>query len=189
MLNYSECVPRKAILVEGHPYEVISSHVFQKQKSRPVNNVRVKSLLTGKTIDMVLHQYEKFEEADMGTREVKYLYLNRGEYWFCDPKNPSDRFQLSDTQVGESIKFIKPNTLIEANTFNEDIIGLKLPIKVELKITEAAPAVKGNTSGNALKTVTLETGATVNVPMFINEGDIIRVNTETGDYAERVEKA
>ncbi len=189
MLNYNDCVVRKSILVEGHPYEVISSHVFQKQKSRPVNNVRLKSLLSGKTLDMVFHQYEKFEEADMGSREVKYLYENRGEYWFCDPKNPSDRFNLNTDLVGESIKFIKPNTVLEAGTFNDEIINLRYPIKVELKVTECAPAVKGNTSGNALKTVTLETGATMNVPMFINEGDIIRINTENAEYTERAEKA
>ncbi len=189
MLNYSECVPRKAILVEGHPYEVITSHVFQKQKARPVNNVRLKSLLTGKTLDMVFHQYEKFEEADMGVKEIKYLYLNRGEYWFCDPKNPSDRYKLTDDQVGTNIKFIKPNSTLEATTFNDEIIALRYPIKVELKITESAPAVKGNTSGNATKAAVLETGATIHVPMFINEGDVIRINTETGDYAERVEKA
>jgi elongation factor P len=189
MLNYSECLPRKAILIEGHPYEVITSHVFQKQKSRPVNNVRLKSLLTGKTLDLVFHQYEKFEEADMGSREVKFLYENRGEYWFCDPKNAGDRFKLSDEQVGDNIKFIKPNSILDSTTFNDEIIAIRYPIKVELKITESAPAVKGNTSGNATKAVVLETGATIHVPMFINEGDIIRINTETGDYAERVEKA
>jgi elongation factor P len=87
------------------------------------------------------------------------------------------------------MKFIKPNSILDSTTFNDDIIAIRYPIKVELKITEAAPAVKGNTSGNATKAVVLETGATIHVPMFINEGDVIRINTETGDYAERVEKA
>jgi elongation factor P len=120
---------------------------------------------------------------------VKYLYTNRGEFWFCAPNNPRDRFQLSEEQVGEGMRFIKPNDVIGAKTFNEEIFSLKLPPKVDLKVTEAPPAVKGDTSGKASKIATLETGATVAVPLFIGEGDIVKVNTETGEYAERVEKA
>lgn len=189
MLNYNEILPRKVILIDDEPYEVLDAHVFQKQKSRPVNHTKVKNLLTGNVKEVVFHQFEKAEEADMGVREVKYLYANRGEFWFCDAKDASDRFTLDSEHVGVNIKFIKANTVLEATTFNDDIIGLRYPIKVELKVTESAPAVRGNTSGNATKIVTLETGATANVPMFINEGDIIRINTDTGEYTERVEKA
>ena len=189
ILNYSEILPRKIILIDDQPYEVLDAHVFQKQKSRPVNHTKVRNLLSGSVKEVVFHQFEKAEEADMGTREVKYLYENRGEYWFCDKNDASNRFKLPQEQLGDSIKFIKPNTIIDSTTFNDDIIGLKYPIKVELKITEAPPAVRGNTSGNATKAVVVETGATIYVPMFINEGDIVRINTESGDYAERVEKA
>lgn len=189
MLNYNEILPRKVVLIDDQPYEVLDAHVFQKQKSRPVNHTKVKNLLSGSVKEVVFHQFEKAEEADMGTKQVKYLYTNKGEYWFCDAKDPANRFTLDNDHVGTSMKFIKANTLIDATTFNDDIIGLRYPIKVELKVTESAPAVKGNTSGNAQKSVTLETGAIAYVPMFINEGDIIRINTETGEYTERVEKA
>ncbi len=189
ILNYSEILPRKIILIDDQPYEVLDAHVFQKQKSRPVNHTKVKNLISGSVKEVVFHQFEKAEEADMGTKEVKYLYMNKGEYWFCDAKDPSDRFKLPEAQLGNSIKFIRTNSIIDSTTFNDDIIGLKYPIKVELKITEAPPAVRGNTSGNATKAVIVETGATIYVPMFINEGDIVRINTESGDYAERVEKA
>lgn len=188
ILNYSEILPRKIILIDDQPYEVLDAHVFQKQKSRPVNHTKVKNLLSGSVKEVVFHQFEKAEEADMGQREVKYLFSNKGEFWFCDPKVAADRFKLSDAQVGDGMRFIKPNTIIDSTTFNGDIIGLRLPVKVELKVSEAAPAVRGNTSGNATKAVVLETGATVYVPMFINEGDIIRINTETNEYTERVEK-
>lgn len=188
-LDYSEIVPRKIILVDDEPYEVVSSHVFRKQKAKPQNATKLKSLLTGKVIEYSFHASDRAEEADMGTREVKYLYENRGEYWFCDANNPSDRFKLSVDTVGDTIKFIKQNTVLDGRTFNDDIISVKYPIKVELKVTEAAPAVKGNTSSGALKQVTLETGATIMVPLFINEGDILRINTETGEYTERAEKA
>lgn len=189
MLNYSEILPRKIILIDDQPYEVLDAHVFQKQKSRPVNHTKVRNLITGSVKEVVFHQFEKAEEADMGTKEVKYLYSNRGEYWFCDANDPKDRFKLPEDQLGDSIKFIKANSILDATTFNGDIIGIKYPIKVELKITEAPPAVRGNTSGNATKAVVVETGATIYVPMFINEGDIVRINTESGEYAERVEKA
>ena len=189
ILNYSEILPRKIILIDDQPFEVLDAHVFQKQKSRPVNHTKVKNLISGSVKEVVFHQFEKAEEADMGQREVKYLFSNKGEFWFCDPKVPSDRFKLNDAQVGDGMRFIKTNTIIDSTTFNGDIIGLRLPVKVELKVTEAAPAVRGNTSGNATKAVVLETGATVYVPMFINEGDVIRINTETNEYAERVEKA
>ncbi len=189
ILNYNEILPRKIILIDDQPYEVLDAHVFQKQKSRPVNHTKVRNLISGSVKEVVFHQFEKAEEADMGTREVKYLYLNRGEYWFCAANDPKDRFQLTHDQLGENIKFIKANTIIDATTFNDEIIGLKYPIKVELKVTESAPAVRGNTSGNATKAVVLETGATIYVPMFINEGDILRINTDTGEYTERVEKA
>ena len=189
MLNYSEILPKKTILIDDQPYEVLDAHVFQKQKSRPVNHTKVKNLLTGSVKEVVFHQFEKAEEADMGTKEVKYLFENRGEFTFCDAKNPADRFKLTDGQLGDGIHFVKPNSVIEATTFNDDIIGMRYPIKVELKVTEAAPAVRGNTSGNATKIVTLETGATINTPLFVNTGDIIEVNTETGAYTARLEKA
>jgi elongation factor P len=189
ILNYSEILPRKIILIDDEPYEVLDAHVFQKQKSRPVNHTKVKNLLSGSVKEVVFHQFEKAQEADMGSREVKYLYENRGEYWFCAAEDPKDRFKLDDEHLGDGIHFMKPNSVVDATTFNGNIIGIRYPIKVDLKVTESAPAVRGNTSGNATKTVTLETGATVNVPMFINEGDILRINTETGEYTERVEKA
>lgn len=189
ILNYSEILPRKIILIDDQPYEVLDAHVFQKQKSRPVNHTKVRNLISGSVKEVVFHQFEKAEEADMGTKEVKYLYANKGEYWFCGASDPKDRFTLSADQLGDSIKFIKTNSIIDSTTFNDEIIGLKYPIKVELKITEAPPAVRGNTSGNATKAVIVETGATIYVPMFINEGDIVRINTDSGEYAERVEKA
>ena len=120
---------------------------------------------------------------------LKKNELKKAQAAECDPENPKDRFALSDAVVGKMIKFVKLNSIVTARTFDENVFELELPPKVELKVTESAPAVRGNTSGNANKIVTLETGATVNVPLFINEGDIIRINTETGEYNERVAKA
>lgn len=189
MLDYNEVTPHKFILRDGEPYEVLTHWVFRKQQRKPVNQTKLRNLISGKVVEITFHQADKVEEADMGTREIKYLYANRGEHWFCDPKNLSDRFLLSAAVIGDALRFIKTNSTVEGITFEDRIISIRPPVKADLRVTEAAPAVKGNTSGNALKTVTLETGTTMNVPMFINMGDIIRVNTETGEYTERAEKA
>ncbi len=185
MLDYSEITERKYIVFNDEPWEIITSHVFRKQQRKPVNAVKMKNLITGKVTEQSFHVSEKVEEAEIDKIEAKYLYANRGEFWFCDPTNPSDRFQISETILGNRGKFIKPNTIIKVLKFGDITIGIDMPIKVELKVVEAHAAVKGNTAQGATKIVKLETGAEINVPMFIKEGEIIKVNTETGEYTER----
>ncbi|HEY4478668.1 MAG TPA: elongation factor P, partial [Candidatus Paceibacterota bacterium] len=96
MLEYSEIVERKYIIMDGLPYEVISSHVFRKQQRKPVNATKLKNMITGKVTEYSFHQSEKVEEAEIDSKEVKYLYNNRGEFWFCDPKNPSNRSSINE---------------------------------------------------------------------------------------------
>lgn len=185
-LNYDEIKERKYIVLDGQPWEVLTSHVFRKQQRKPVNAVKLRNLKSGKVTEQSFHVSEKVEEAEIENRDVKFLYENRGEYWFCDPENPSNRYKIENELIGAEIKFIKQNSIITALVFDDEVIGLKFPIKVELKVTEAHDAVKGNTAQGGTKQVVVETGAVVNVPMFIKQGEIIRINTETGDYAERV---
>lgn len=171
--------------MDGQPFEVVSSHVFRKQQRKPVNQTKLKNLITGKVIEYSFHQSEKVEAADIGYKDLTYLYNNRGEWWFCEGNDKSKRMSFTEEVVGSQGQFLKENSSVQALTFNDTVIGLKLPIKVELKVTEAPPNVKGNTATGGTKTVTLETGAQVNTPLFINEGDILRINTETGEYVER----
>lgn len=184
-LEYDEIKERKFIVLDGQPWEVLSSHVFRKQQRKPVNATKLRNVITGKVTERSFHVSEKAEEADIGKKEIKYLYENRGEYWFCDPQDPSDRFKIKNEMIGPEIKFIKQNSIVEAMIFDEEIIGIKFPIKVDLKVVEAHDAVKGNTAQGGTKVVKVETGANVNVPMFIKEGEMIRINTETGEYTER----
>lgn len=188
MLQYNDVTPGKFILLDGAPYEVLDSHVFRKQQRKPVNQTKLRHLITGKVTDYSFHHSDKVEEADLRTREIKFLYMNKGEYWFCEINDPAKRFALTQDVVGDRGLYLKGNTEVEALEFEENVIGVKVPIKMELKVKEAAPAVKGNTVQGGTKTVTLETGATIQVPMFINEGDVLRINTETGEYVERVSK-
>jgi elongation factor P len=185
MLDYSEITERKYIVFNGEPWEVLSSHVFRKQQRKPVNATKLKNLITGKVTEQSFHVSEKVEEAQIDSKEAKYLYNNKGEYWFCEPQDPSKRFSLSDEVIGPRGKFLKVNSVIEVLSFEDTTIGVKMPIKVELKVVEAHPAVKGNTAQGGTKTVKLETGAEIQVPMFIKEGEVVRVNSETGEYTER----
>ncbi|MCC7004578.1 elongation factor P [Candidatus Nomurabacteria bacterium] len=186
MLEYNEITERKYIIFEKEPYEVLSSHVFRKQQRKPVNATKMRNIITGRIVEHSFHVSDKAEEADLGSRDIKYLYNNRGEFWFCEANDPSKRFKLEESMLGVQSKFLKQNSIAKAMIFEEKIIGVKLPIKVELKVVEAPDAVKGDTAKGGNKQIKLETGAVINAPMFVKEGDIVRINTETGEYTERV---
>jgi elongation factor P len=186
MLDYNEVTVRKYIVLEGEPYEVLSSHVFRKQMRKPVNATKLKNLMSGRVVEHSFTATDRVEEAEVVTRKVKFLYENKGEWWFCEESDPGKRFKIDAEMIGTPGKFMKANSLVEVASFEDKPFGVKLPIKVELKVTDAPPAVRGDTAKGGNKVITLETGATVNAPMFITEGEIVRINTETGDYVERV---
>ena len=189
MLQYNEVREKKIIIYNDEPCEVVESHVARTQQRKPQNQVKLKSLISGKTIAATFHVSDTADEADIIKREVKFLYHNRGEYWFCDIDNPKNRFKLEENLMGEAGKFLKANgdvtALIWDNDGEERTIKISLPIKMEFKVKEAPPAVRGDTSKSGNKIITLENDTTISTPMFINEGDTIRVNTETGEYVER----
>lgn len=192
MLNYNEIKERKYIVLDGDPYEVLSAHVFRKQQRKPVNQTKLRNMVNGSIRAETFHANDTVQEADLDRGKVKFIYKkdnrreNRTEFWFTDPEKPSDRFELSENVVGDLYKYIKEGSEVDSLLFNDEVIGLKIPIKVELKVVEAAPAVKGNTATGANKQVTLETGLVINTPLFINEGDVLRINTDSGEYVERV---
>lgn len=194
LLEYNHIREGVHIVLDGEPYEVVSSHVARKQQRKPVNQTKIKHLVTGRVTERTFQSSDKAEAADISKKPIKFLYFKPGnggrsdEYWFSAENDPSDRFTLPHDMVAHPLKFIKQNGTVDALTFNDDIVGLKLPVKVELKVKEAEPAVKGNTATGATKTVTLETGIKITTPLFINEGDILKINTDTGDYIERVKE-
>jgi len=188
VLEYNEITVGKVIIFQGEPWQVIASHVFRKQQRKPVNATKLKNLITGRVTENSFHQSEKVEEADLEFKDIKYIYSNpaKNEYWFHEDGDPSKRFALKEEQIGYGSKFLKKDTLAKAMIFDEKIIGVQMPIKIELKVVEAPPAIKGNTAQGGNKVVKVETGVSVNAPLFINEGDTIVVNTENGEYASRV---
>ncbi len=185
MLTYNEILPKKFIVRDGAPYEVLDARIFRMQQRKPVNQTKLRNLFTGKVTEVTFHQPDKVAEAEIDSREIKYLYSNRGQYWFCEKDIPAQRFSLTAEAVGEGGKFLKANSLVTRLSWSGNLIGVKLPIKVALTVAEAPPAVRGDTSKGGTKQITLETGATISAPLFISEGDTVRVNTETGEYVER----
>lgn len=188
-LNYNEIKEKNVIVFNNEPHVVLSTHVFRKQQRKPVNITKLKSLISGRVVEQTFHQNETALEADLESKLITFIYRKPGEYWFHPVGTPSERFMLPEETVGSAGKYLKERSELKAMVFNDEIIGVQIPIKVDLKVKEAAPAVKGNTSSGATKDVVLETGAPLQVPQFINAGDIVSVNTETESYSERVEKA
>ena len=190
MLDYSEIKKGKVIIYEDEPYVVLDNHVARTQQRKPQNQVKMRSLISGRGVNTVFHASDRAEEADITKRPIKFLYEAKGEFWFCDTKNPSDRFKLDAILVEDSKKFLKSNMEVEAMVFDfddeEKIIGIKLPVKMEFIVKEAPPMIKGASATGGNKRVTLENGTQVEVPLFISEGEKVRINTETGEYVERV---
>jgi len=189
-LQYNEIREKKIIIHDDEPCEIVESHVARTQQRKPQNQVKLRSLISGKVFPATYHVSDSADEADIEKREVTFLYSNKGEYWFCDPNDKSNRFKLDVALVGDAAKFLKANSnataLVWIDDENEKIIKITLPIKMEFKVKEAPPAVRGDTSKGGIKVIVLENGTSINAPMFISEGETVRINTETGEYVERV---
>lgn len=188
-VEYNQITVKKTVTMDGDPYLVLSNSISKKDRQKASNNVRMKNLRTGNVIERTFHQSDVLEDAYLEKRDVKYLYTNKGESWFCEIDNPRERFSLSAEVVGDMPQYVTENSDVQALLFDDQIMSINTPIKVELKVKEAPDAVKGNTSSGATKEATVVTGHVLQVPQFINTGDIIAINTETGQYSERVEKA
>ena len=189
MLSYTGLKPGTVFLKDGEPFKVLEYAFLRMQQRRRVARLKIKNLISNKVLDYTAHQTDEFEEAEIEVLPIRFLYNHRGEYWFSASDNQKERFSLSEEAIGGQVRFLKPNLEVKAHKFQSRIINIELPIKVELKVVEAPPGLKGNTAQGGTKAVVVETGAKIDVPLFINEGDFIRVNTATGEYAERTEKS
>ncbi|MDO8593876.1 MAG: hypothetical protein Q7R59_03195 [bacterium] len=188
-LSYNEILPKCIINYNNEPYEVLSAHIFRMQQRKPVNQTKLRQLVGGKVVEISFHQNETVTEANVGKMQANYLYTNRGESWFAEEGNAKNRFSFSEGIVHDKVQWLAPNTAVAVLTYEDKPMTIKIPVKVELEVKDAPPTVKGNTVSGGTKLVELVTGARVDVPLFINTGDIVRINTDTGTYTERVEKA
>ncbi len=187
-LGVNELKPKTYFLYEDQPYVVIETHHLKMQQRRPTVQVRMRNLINGKLLERNFAQSDVFEPADVNRRVVKYLYAHRSDFFFSYSDDPSKRFQLNDEKLGDLVKFMKANTTMDAIEYDGEIITVELPVKMDFKVTEAPPAIRGDTAQGGVKQITIETGASVNAPLFIEQDDVVRINTQTGEYVERVEK-
>jgi len=187
MLSYFDLRKGTQFILEGQPYEVLEFRQIKKGRGSATVQVKIRNLINGTVLEKTLHQGETFEEAELQKIEIKFLYCHRDKFYFSEIQNPKNRYELTKNQIGSAIKFLKPNQTLTGILFQNKFINITLPIKINLKVIEAAPGLKGDRAQAGTKTVTLETGAKINVPLFIKEGDIIEVNTEKGEYIKRIE--
>ena len=188
-LSYNEILPKTVIDYNGELYEVLSSHIFRMQMRKPVNQTKLRNMITGRVTEISFHQNETVQEADVDTMDALYLYTNKGASWFAEVDNAKNRFSFPEDAVHDKVQWLIQNAPVEVGTYQEKPITVKIPVKADLKVTEAPPGIKGDTAQGGSKLVTLESGAEVNAPLFIKAGDVIRINTDTGEYVERVSKA
>lgn len=186
MLSYNDLKPGTVFILDKQPYQVLEFNFLRMQQRKPVAQTKIKNLITGKIISRNFQPSETFEEASVDYRAVKFLYNHRGKFVFCDEKDSSKRFELGEEQIGETSQYLKQNSPVDVLEFNSKIININLPIKMDFKVIEAPPGIKGNTAQGGTKAVKIETGAMINAPLFIEQGDIIKINTQTNEYVERV---
>ncbi len=185
MLTHTDLKKGTQFIFEDQPFEVVDSLLVKMAQRRPVVQTKIKNLMNGSVQERNFQQGDMFDEADLVKKNIKFLYATKGQYFFCEENDPSKRFSFTEEQIGKPGKFFKPNSLLQGIIFNENIINVVSPIKVTLKIKESAPGVKGDRAQGGTKEAILESGAVIQVPLFIEEGDMIEINTELGEYVKR----
>jgi elongation factor P len=176
---------RKGITIEldGKLYQVIDyQHV--KMKRTALARLKLRDIMDGHTIEQTFQNTEKFVRARLDYRNMQYLYSDGDLYYFMDEEN-FEQTSLDENQLGDATNYLKEGMSLQIASYKDKLVGVELPITVELKVTETGPSFKGDTATAGTKPATLETGVTIQVPMFINEGDIIKVDTRSGSYLER----
>ena len=174
------------IEVEGQPYEVVDYERHKMQQRAPVTRLRLKNLKDGRVMERVYQRYDtEFPLAEVEPRSSQYLFNDGHVYHFMDMES-YDQYQLSREQLGDVLAYLKENDTIEVVFFKGEMINIKLPTFVDLKVSEAAPGYKGDTAQGGNKPAVLETGVTVQVPLFVEIGQTVRVDTRNGQYVERV---
>ena len=146
--------------------------------------VKLRNIRNGTLSDQKLRSEDSLERATLDEREMQYLYQDGDDYYFMDTSS-YEQIHISNEALGESVNYLKPEMTIQVEFYGTEPVGIELPQTVDLKVLDTAPGIKGATASNQIKPATLETGLVVNVPPFVNTGDVVRVNTETGEYLSR----
>jgi elongation factor P len=185
MLSLSEIKVGKIILANGEPHVVVKSDHHKMGRGGAVLKTKLRNLINGNILERTFQGSEKADEADTEKKKASFMYKDDNQTNFMEEET-FEQFSIDIEQLGGKEKFLKEGVIVDVLYFDGRPVAVDIPIKVELKVVSAPPGVRGNSAGNVNKQIELETGATINAPMFINEGDVIRVNTDTEEYVERV---
>ncbi|MTI79984.1 MAG: elongation factor P [Firmicutes bacterium] len=184
MISTNDFKTGLTIELEGAVYQVIDFQHVKPGKGSAFVRSKLRNLQTGAVVDKTFNAGEKIPKAHIDRREVQYLYNDGTNYNFMDMET-YDQFEMDKDQLGDAVKYLKENMAISNLVFKGKTIGVDLPNFVELEVAETAPGIKGDTASGGSKPATLETGAVVNVPFFINVGDVLQIDTRTGNYIKR----
>ncbi|SFM66046.1 elongation factor P [Thermodesulforhabdus norvegica] len=184
-LNASDLKKGIKLEIDGEPYLVVDFEFTKPGKGQALYKCRLKNLITGVQFDRTYRSGDKFVEADTEEQEVEFLYQEGSRYYFMNMTN-FEQVEMTSDQLGDAVNYLTPNIKVNMLFYKERPIGITLPNFVELKVVKAEPGVKGDTASGATKPVTLETGYEVQVPLFVEEGDVLKIDTRTGAYVERV---
>jgi len=175
-------------MLDGAPYTVVEFQFVKPGKGAAFTRTKLKNLLTGGVIDRNLRSGEKLEPANVETKSMQYLYKEGDSYVFMDTST-YDQVHIPHETIGDDSNFMPEQIVVEVLFFNDRAVGVTLPNFIEQKIVETEPGFRGDTSTNTTKPAKISTGATIQVPLFIVEGDVVKIDTRTGDYLERVGRA
>jgi elongation factor P len=184
MLSLTDVKVSTKVEIDGDPYEIVWREHSKIGRGGAVLRTKMKNLRTGNVVSRTFQGNESLQEADLSRNYAQYLYNDDKIFFFMDTGS-YEQFSLTQNQLGEAAQFLIEGTTVSVLVFNSQPINIDLPIKIDLKVIESPPALRGNTADGGSKQVKLETGHTLNVPLFIKEGDIIKVNTRDGKYVER----
>ena len=171
--------------LDNSVYKVVEFQHVKPGKGAAFVRTKLKNVITGAVLERTFNPSEKLIGAEIEKREMQYLYNDGDLYYFMDNET-YEQLPLNKEDLGDMLRFLKENMNVKILSFKGKVFAIEPPLFVELEITYTEPGFSGNTSTNATKPATLETGATINVPLFVNTGDVIRIDTRTGEYMERI---
>ena len=186
-MQYSTAQFRKGLKIEisGEPFLIVDFQHVKPGKGGAFVRTKIKSLISGNVLDKTFRSGEKVDVPNLEEKKMSYLYRDESGFYFMDIQT-YDQMMLSEDQIGDAIGYLKENIELDLLFHNGVPIGIDLPMFLELVVSETDPGLNGNTASGGSKPAKLETGITVQVPLFINEGDVVKVDTRTGEYMERV---
>lgn len=170
--------------MDGNVLQVVEFQHVKPGKGAAFVRAKVKNVISGSVIERTFNPTEKFPTAYVERKDMQYLYNDGSLYYFMDTETFEQK-PIDESKLGDNFKFVKENMEVKVLSYKGNVFGVEPPFFVELEVTETDPGFKGDTATNATKPATLETGAEIRVPLFINQGDMIRVDTRTGEYMER----